>query len=78
MTASLAPPSYRPQVSEAEDTECALEEQTDMLHQRRSRPEVGIKIVVKGDVFGGLVSADMLAHETLADDIPLEKVARSR
>ena len=43
-----------------------------VLHQRGSRAEVRVQIVVERDVLRGTVAADMLAHETLTDEAPLK------
>ena len=43
-----------------------------VLHQGGPRAEIRIQVVVERDVLRSTVSANMLAHEALTDDVPLE------
>src|SRR6185369_4456660 len=47
-------------------------ENARVLHQRSSRTEIRVEVVVQRDIFRRVVASNMLTHETLADDVPLK------
>ncbi len=47
-------------------------EHVRMLHQRGPRAQVRVQVVMERNVLGRTGTSDMLAHETLANDVPLE------